>query len=132
MVGTYCLDPVFSVSDCGSIDCPWVIEAEPGQNIQLYLYDFDTYYSVSGVYVDRLGSEFTHTCHVYVIVKEDRNTMTSCAEGLRERHIYTSLSNRVEIRMVTKKKSENVHQPQFMLKYIGEFYLHPQKVVVQV
>ncbi len=107
------------VAACGSIDCPWVITAEPGQKIHLHLYDFDTYYSESGSYVEKLGNEFSHTCHVYVIIKEKSNTMTSCAEGVRERYVYTSTTNRVEIRVVTKKKIENVVQAQFMLKYTG-------------
>ena len=97
-----------SVSACGSIDCPWVIQAEPGQRIRLDLYDFNTYYSDSGQ---------SHTCHVYVIIKEARNSLTACAEDMRQRHVYTTDTNRVEIRVVTKKKS--TAEAQFLLNYTG-------------
>ena len=106
-----------SVSACGSIDCPWVIQAKPGQKIRLDLYDFNTYYSDSGQSVNKLGVDFSHTCHVYVIIKEERNSMTACAEGIRQRHIYTTDSNRVEIRVVTKRKS--TAETQFLLNYTG-------------
>ena len=106
-----------SISACGSIDCPWVIQAEPGQKIRLYLYDFNTYYSDSGPSVNKPGIDFSHTCHVYVIIKEERNSMTACAEGIRQRHIYTTDTNRVEIRVVTKRKPSA--EAQFLLNYTG-------------
>ena len=35
-------------SGCGGTDCPWVLEAPPGQVLNISLYDFSTYAVVSG------------------------------------------------------------------------------------
>ena len=34
-------------SGCGGIDCPWALEASPGQMLNLSLFDFNTYRMVS-------------------------------------------------------------------------------------
>ncbi len=44
--------------------------------------------------------------------------MTVCAEGIRERHIYTSDSNRVELRIVTK--STEKQKAYFIIEYRGK------------
>ena len=39
----YLASSVSAQSSCGSVTCPWVLEAEPGQKINLTLVDFETH-----------------------------------------------------------------------------------------
>ncbi len=51
---------------CGNIDTPWLITAEPGQRINITLWDFDV---VSQVVTSRGPGGLPSPCHVYAIIK---------------------------------------------------------------
>ena len=51
---------------CGTIDTPWYINAQPGQRINITLWDFDVINQVTG---SRGPGGLPSPCHVYAIIK---------------------------------------------------------------
>ena len=77
---------------CGARYRPWVIEVEISQKINLTLYDFST--------MDTFLSTQT-PCPIYIIVREDSTGEANhiCGKAQRVSHIYTSLSNKIQIEL---------------------------------
>lgn len=81
--------------DVSSSHPPWLVQARPGQRINLTLYDFTVDESRESAHAHRA------TCKVYFTVKEEgRNTQTPCGGRQRNVHVYYSNRNEVEIRMI--------------------------------
>ena len=95
---------------CGSPDCPWLLEAQPGQRLNISLINF-------AWTTPERGQAFGTNCKVFATLKEASGTRgeTVCGKNVRERHVYTSLTNAVELRIVGNVKSE-----QFLLYYEGQ------------
>jgi len=94
----------------GSQRCPWVISVPRGQRINLTLVDF----GVASRFLD-VGN----MCHVYAKISETRmaSEVTVCGSRTRERSIYISETNRLEVSIMSLKDNE---QPiYFLLKYQG-------------
>jgi len=94
----------------GSNKCPWVVMATKGRKINMTLLDF----GVAARY-----QEAGNTCHVYAKISEMGLTsdMPVCGGRVRERHVYLSVTRRVEVTIITIKfKNEPVY---FILKYEG-------------
>lgn len=91
----------------GSADCPWLIKAAPGQRVNVSLVDFAVTPGIG------------ETCHAYAIIRERDPTRTNtiCSGEQRERHIYMSLSDTVEIRVLPIQGSTK--RRYFLLKYEG-------------
>lgn len=105
----------------GSVDCPWLIRAEPWQRINLTLWDFAAASgSASYSIPDSSGGETarirdvtligTH-CHKYAIIHEKlviRETIV-CGDLQREKVVYVSTTNEVSVEItrynVPKKSS---------------------------
>ena len=100
-------------TQCGSPASPWVIEVEPGRKINITLHDF-----TKGFIAD--GSTFPGVCYAYAIIKEEgrHEVQTICGGRKRVRHVYTSLSNRVEIRIMNGGGGQQ-RQQYFLLHYEG-------------
>ena len=86
----------------GVAECPWVVQAPPGQHINFTLHDFGRARGTSEV------------CHAYAILRETspEQRLTVCNGRERRRHVYTSLSNTVEIRILGSNKGRH-----FLLEY---------------
>ncbi|KAK2146945.1 hypothetical protein LSH36_577g02040 [Paralvinella palmiformis] len=80
---------------CGSLDSPWWVTVQPGQTITLSLLDFD--------------------------VREEQgasqSTETVCAGNTRERLVFTSSSNRLEVRLVTGSEQSERRDSHFLLRF---------------
>ena len=100
-------------TQCGSPSSPWVIEVEPGRKINITLHDY-----TKGQVTD--GSSFPGVCYAYAIIKEEgrHEVQTICGGRKRVRHVYTSLSNRVEI-SIMNGGGEQQRQQYFLLHYKG-------------
>lgn len=94
---------------CGTPDCPWRLEARSGQRLNISLVNF--------AWTARERTPSTQQCKVYATIKEVAGSHgeTICGENLRERHVYTSLTNAVELRIVGKGGGE-----QFLFHYEGK------------
>ena len=104
---------------CGSIDCPWLVKVAPGQRLNISMFDFGR------TVMQSRGDIFSHDsqssiCSVYAIIKEESigSTMTVCAKDQRFSKVYTSTTNSVEIRIVTKSK-QDVEDKQFVIYFEG-------------
>ena len=94
----------------GVVECPWFIQAQPGQRISIDLYDFD-----------RGTGSLSAICNAYAILREhspEINTqrLTICNGVERTRHIYTSISNELEIRVLGGIKKTR----HFLIKYTSK------------
>lgn len=103
----------------GSVDCPWLIRAEPWQRINLTLWDFaasgSVSYSIPGSSGEAAGIRDvtligTH-CHKYAVIHEKlviRETIV-CGDLQREKVVYVSTTNEVSVEItrynVPKKPS---------------------------
>ncbi len=95
----------------GSLDCPWLVEVKPGQSLSMSILDFSWKGVNRPLRVDAV-------CHVYAIVKETAasRSETICAGTQRQKLIYSSQTNIVEVRLVVNKQDELGH---FLIQYEG-------------
>lgn len=93
-------------SNCGSTDCPWLIQVQAEQSITIKLLDF----SVSATQ----GS----VCRVLAVIKEQtrQESITVCTNDIKQREVYSGHSQSLEIRILGKANGEHY----FLLHYEGE------------
>ena len=80
---------------CGSPNTPWIIQVEPGQRINLTLWDFD---------VQKDTVPILYVCHHrYATVSERalNRSMSICGGIARETHVYLSMLNSLEVSLLT-------------------------------
>ncbi len=99
-------------SSCGSVTNPWLIQTQPGQRINLTLYDFALHSRQAG----GQGS----VCMVHATIREvepSGHSATVCSGKSRVSHAWISSANRVEIRVVDSRPENDDH---FLIKYDGQ------------
>ena len=100
---------------CGSESTPYVIQARPGQKVNITLFDF------SADYVTLNGPDSGHEpCRKYAIIEEKNSTeppMVICSGSARVKHVYLSTNHSVEIRILADKEARLLSQ--FLLKFEG-------------
>lgn len=113
---------------CGSRDTPWRIQVKPGQTINISLFDFGSEGASGENDVAVVPRPLTQ-CHVYAMIRERTvhrmRNITVCGTKSRERNVYLSLTNSVEIGLVVTggKDREKVRNPPFFLiKYEGGLF----------
>lgn len=113
--GGFIANSVTESTGCGSLTYPWAIEAGQGQRIHLTLFDFN----VASV---RPVSYLQPRCPLYAVVKERLKTAETrkfevCGGLAREKSVYTSQTNRLEIGIA--KTDDPITGPFFLFKYEG-------------
>jgi len=140
---------------CGVTELPWIIEVGHGQRINITLFDFsmDAFLAPSstlpasgGLGSNEGGSNFgasdsgvRKTCRVYATIRETLSpgrSSTVCGAQGRVINVFTSLSNRVELRILSNKPLNKVEagqsvnkpdsgpsSPQFLFSYDGIYIL---------
>ena len=101
-----------SDGQCGSAKCPWKIEVKSGQTINITLYDF--------AMERRNGdSSAADQCYRYAMIKEKTHVRDTpvCGGKGRQQVIYSSVSNTVEIHIVSSEVFSRLGQ--FVIKYEG-------------
>ncbi len=133
----YIASYVTETTGCGGRQSPWTIKVLPGQTVDITLYDFALMRRDGGLLS---GSQ----CQVYATIKEQlsgtQRTFNVCSLGNREKLVYSSKSNLVEVTVMTAERvrSRDEEQPRFLLKYQGTsvlFYVYnfgPGTVSAQV
>ena len=96
-------------------NCPWVIQVAPGQRINITLLDFGVY----GLKKGSPGGQSVY-CNRYAQIRDLSQNTPICAGRVREKNVYVSKSNRVEITLLRPDRSQV--QPQFLLKYQGKVH----------
>lgn len=113
--GGFIANSITESTGCGSLTYPWAIEAGGGQRIHLTLFDFN----VASV---RPVSYLQPRCPLYAVVKERLKTAETrkfevCGGLAREKSVYTSQTNRLEIGIA--KTDDPIAGPFFLFKYEG-------------
>ncbi len=108
----YIASIVTEETGCGTTDTPWLIEAKPGQKINLTLYDFGMNN------IAKSGGDTSPHCHVYMILKERQlgKSVTICGGKSRIKNIFFSASHKVEVRVLTGTQAR---LRSFLLEYQG-------------
>ena len=95
--------------------CPWRIVVGRGQRINLTVVDFAT---------SRAAADVGLVCVQYAVVTERSippTTKRVCGGDRRRRHIHTSLSNSVDVRLTSGRHNVNTDQHfYFLLHYKGQ------------
>lgn len=123
----YLASYVTELTGCGRPSSPWLIDVAAGQTIHVTLFDF-----ASERQLPSGPEQSTSLCPVYAIITdlgEDTNrqhrNMKVCGGGrTRERHVYSSLTNRITVGIKTDEHGvDTEHLPYFILKYEGESFI---------
>ncbi|ELT97287.1 hypothetical protein CAPTEDRAFT_199346 [Capitella teleta] len=96
-------------TECGSPKAPYIIEARRGQTISISMLDF-SYYERAKL----SPAETKPTCEALAVIKEssDQHSKTICGSNTRQRDVYNSSSNRVQITIM-----DRINPKYFLLKY---------------
>ena len=97
---------------------------EEGQKISVTLYDFALKIINSSSTDIVSGTPNSKICRVYATIREATNTrsITVCGGNNRVRHVYTSVTNQIELRILNSKTP---HDPlYFLFKYEGMWINH--------
>lgn len=102
---------VTSEHEFGSSRCPWLITVSRGQRVKLVLVDFGVIYRLTDAGV---------VCHVYARFQEPTlsTATTVCGSRTRERSVYVSETNQVEVTMMNFRMNEE--QVYFVVNYEGQ------------
>ena len=95
--------------------CPWRVTVNPGQRVNVTLYDFN-------LVLPSDERDSATVCQVYAIINERAAStdVTVCGGDRRQRMVYLSESNSIEIKVMTITDDER--HGHFLLKYEGRFF----------
>ena len=108
---------ITATSECGSSNCPWVLQGQPGQRFNISLVDF----SHLNIRPREKGKPHS-VCHRYATVQEEEATkdITACTgDAARERSVHVSETNSLRIHLYSSTPDSNVH---YLLRYSGQYY----------
>jgi len=118
-----------SGSRCGSRSHPWLLEAQTGQQVNISLLDFSGHGGRTQLETRGLVSDDCSPAHVqygYIVDKTNKKNVSICsiAAQQRNRYIYRSVGNVVEIVLTSKQTvNEDDDAPMnFLLAFEGNFF----------
>lgn len=116
---------VAETTGVGSIECPWIIKAKPGQRINFTLYDFAF---SRRKHLER-SSGMEVCSHVFATIKETDILASKklCGGIQRTTHAYTSVTNSAEVRIFSEGREAN--EEYFLLQYEGKSNVIPLFII---
>ena len=93
---------------CGSPKAPWLIEAQSGQTIDLWLIDFGA--------LDREEQSLYTSCHQlygFIIERDLGVNLTMCGGTERKKQLYKSKTNKVEVHVLSQQKDTSRYFVQY-------------------
>ena len=129
----YLSSVVSTTTGCGRRDTPWKLTVRPGQRINISLYDFSAVMAATSPGENEVagagagaggGTRALTQCRVYAVIRERTvhrmRNITVCGTKSRERNVYISLTNTVEIGLiVANARDKEKALPFFLVKYEG-------------
>ena len=102
----------------GSSHCPWLIEARPGQRIEITLFNFGR---IGTTAAENEVLQSAVACRDVALVKDSlqRTPVKLCASDRRETLVYTTDTNVAHVH-IYRKGLQAPHVP-FLLKYSGKY-----------
>lgn len=113
-------------TSCGTTESPWLLRAKVGQKINVSLIDFTSLSLGMSSSGGSGTSGASDVCVVYATIRDGNGqlTQTVCGGiGKRLSHVFTSVSNSLEVRLVGKLQQSKA-EGYFLLKYAGLFTLN--------
>jgi len=109
-----------SSSSCGSSKCPWKIEVESGQTINVTLLDFALAQRAAGSSSSVVGYVSAENCFRYAVIKESpsHRSYPVCGGHGRSQLVYSSVTNVIEIHVVSPEVFSQ--KGQFLIYYEGQ------------
>lgn len=106
----YLANIVTEETRCGGDSAPWRIDAQPGQRINLTLYDFSHHEA----------ARHSSSCLIYAFVKEvgSSEKISICGGGQRTKNVYISVLHSLLVFVIRSYNAET--ERHFLLKYDGE------------
>jgi len=117
----------------GSLRCPWTLVAPLGRRLNLTLLDF----AIVSHHVDHTAGD---VCHVYARIRqlpprtatensvsrggEQSGEVTVCAGRVRERPVFVSDTERVEVTIMTASRTNSDDPAYFLLRYSGLYSVY--------
>ncbi len=116
--GGFLASVVTDDSGCGGTQSPWILNAQPGQRINLTLIDFSTLSPGNGSVSPRYKDN--QFCRVLFTVKDEATSrsVNVCGGDSRKKHGHLSLGHQVEIRILGGQNQEN--QVYFLIQFDGK------------
>ena len=104
----------------GSVRCPWLIKANPGQKVKLALYNFAR---SSKVIPDMAPESRPDICYEFASLRDNgkEKSLTACGGEDRVNLIHISETNVVEVTFVSAALLRKLGT--FLLKYEGMYYI---------
>ena len=97
-------------SDCGSEAAPWIIQAKPGQQINITLIDF--------YWGDQKSKETCLVEYGYIIDGETSDIATICGGSDRIKHLQVSKGSMIQVAL----RQETLVEHRFLLEYSGRYH----------
>ena len=119
----YIASTVTKEEGLGSVMCPWVIKAQPGQRISLSLLNLyrtaESFQLLPG-FEESLGRP--DVCYEFALLRDGGHakSLTSCGGENRVSNIYLSRSNEVQIQFVNPNVLQTLGN--YLLKYEGMLF----------
>ena len=110
-----------SSSSCGSSKCPWKVEVESGQTINVTLLDFALEQRAAGASSSSgVGYVSAENCFRYAVIKESpsHRSFPVCGGHGRSQFVYSSMTNVIEIHVVSPEVFSQ--KGQFLIYYEGK------------
>jgi len=109
-----------SSSSCGSSKCPWKVEVESGQTINVTLLDFALEQRAAGASSSGVGYVSAENCFRYAVIKESpsHRSFPVCGGHGRSQFVYSSMTNVIEIHVVSPEVFSQ--KGQFLIYYEGK------------
>ena len=112
----YVSSHVTAQTGCGSPRAPWIIEVPPGQTIDMWLLDF----GALGRHESTLGLGCQQTLG-YIVERNLGSNFTICGDHERRKKLYTSKTNKVELRLLIQVSGEDAQS--FLIQFSGKLSL---------
>ena len=110
------------IPECIGASHPWVIIAQPGQRVNLTLYDFAVEDKSIGIY-NVVEQPNVKKCHDYGIIKEYTNSESPiCGGQKRVSHLYTSEAHVVKVWVTNDQHAKDIKR--FVIEYSGKSTLN--------
>jgi len=111
---------------CGSSKCPWKIEVESGQTINVTLLDFALEQRAAGASASA-GYVSAENCFRYAVIKESpsHRSIPICGGNGRTQAAYSSVTNVIEVHVVSPEVFSQ--RGQFLIYHEGKHACQPRK-----
>jgi len=129
LIGSVIAAELQDETGCGTQRCPWLVQVAPGRVVNLTLLDYGSSGDAAGDSRPGLPASLTYPSSEsqcsglrYAVIKERANprevlVCAGASSAPAARHVYTSISNQVEISIIGREVLN--FQAQFIIQYQG-------------